>query len=222
MASEKTHSGKAPAGKAQAGKKSSGKKGSDYGATVVRGEHIVGVKPRFLTKFNDKILPELKKRHPQKNVMELPKLVKIVVNTCQSEATQNIKVLEAAATELELITGQKAIITRAKKSIATFKLRAGMPIGASVTLRKERMYEFYDKLVSIALSRVRDFRGVSTNSFDGRGNYSIGIREQVIFAEIEADKVDKTRGLSITIVTSAKTDEEALELLTLLEMPFRK
>ena len=209
-------------GKKSDNKKSGGKKGSDYGATVVRGEHVQGVKPRFLTKFNEKVLPELKKRHPVKNVMELPKLVKIVVNTCQGEATQNIKALEAAATELELITGQKAVITRAKKSIATFKLRAGMPIGASVTLRKDRMYEFYDKLVSIALPRVRDFRGVSPNSFDGRGNYSIGIREQIIFAEIEADKVDKSRGLSVTIVTSAKTDEAASELLTLLEMPFRK
>ena len=214
--------GKKPDAKKTENKKSGGKKGSDYGATVVRGEHVKGVKPRFLTKFNEIVLPELKKRHPTKNVMELPKLVKIVVNTCQGEATQNIKVLEAAATELELITGQKPIITRAKKSIATFKLRAGMPIGASVTLRSERMYEFYDKLVSISLPRVRDFKGVSTNSFDGRGNYSIGIREQIIFAEIEADKVDKSRGLSITIVTSAKTDEAASELLTLLEMPFRK
>ena len=214
--------GKKPDAKKTENKKSGGKKGSDYGATVVRGEHVKGVKPRFLTKFNEIVLPELKKRHPTKNVMELPKLVKIVVNTCQGEATQNIKVLEAAATELELITGQKPIITRAKKSIATFKLRAGMPIGASVTLRSERMYEFYDKLVSISLPRVRDFKGVSTNSFDGRGNYSIGLREQIIFAEIEADKVDKSRGLSITIVTSAKTDEAASELLTLLEMPFRK
>ena len=228
MASDKNQSNKKPdakkndSKKASEGKKSGGKKGSDYGATVVRGEHVKGVKPRFLTKFSEKVLPELKKRHPNKNVMELPKLVKIVVNTCQGEATQNIKVLEAAATELELITGQKAVITRAKKSIATFKLRAGMPIGASVTLRKERMYEFYDKLVSVALPRVRDFRGVSVNSFDGRGNYSIGIREQIIFSEIEADKVDKTRGLSITLVTSAKTDEAASELLTLLEMPFRK
>lgn len=212
MASEKNQSGKKPAGK----------KGADYGAVVVRGEHVQGVKPRYMVKFNDKVLPELKKLHTNKNVMELPKIVKIVVNTCQGEATQNIKALEAAAAELEMITGQKAVITRAKKSIATFKLRAGMPIGASVTLRKERMFEFYDKLVSVALPRVRDFRGVSSNSFDGRGNYSLGIREQIIFAEIEADKVDKTRGLSITIVTSAKTDAEARELLTLLDMPFRK
>jgi len=208
--------------KNQAVKKSAGKKGSDYGAVVVRGERLKGVKPRYMAKFSDKVLPELKKLHTNKNVMELPKIVKIVVNTCQGEATQNIKALEAAAAELEIITGQKAVITRAKKSIATFKLRAGMPIGASVTLRKERMFEFYDKLVSVALPRVRDFRGVSSNSFDGRGNYSLGIREQIIFPEIEADKVDKTRGLSITIVTSAKTDEEARELLTLLDMPFRK
>jgi large subunit ribosomal protein L5 len=208
--------------KNQAVKKSAGKKGSDYGAVVVRGEHLKGVKPRYMAKFSDKVLPELKKLHTNKNVLELPKIVKIVVNTCQGEATQNIKALEAAAAELEIITGQKAVITRAKKSIATFKLRAGMPIGASVTLRKERMFEFYDKLVSVALPRVRDFRGVSSNSFDGRGNYSLGIREQIIFPEIEADKVDKTRGLSITIVTSAKTDEEARELLTLLDMPFRK
>jgi large subunit ribosomal protein L5 len=208
--------------KNQSGKKFTSKKNSDYGTVVVRGEHTKGVKPRYMTKFSDKILPELKKCHNDKNIMELPKLVKIVVNTCQGEATQNIKALEAASAELEIITGQKSVITRAKKSIATFKLRAGMPIGACVTLRRERMYEFYDKLVSVALPRVRDFRGVSPNSFDGRGNYSLGIREQIIFPEIEADKVDKTRGLSITIVTSAQTDEEAQELLTLLDMPFKK
>lgn len=206
---------------AAAGKKG-GKKGSDFGAVIVRGEHVKGATPRVQKKYMEKALPELKKRHPEKNVMELPKLVKIVVNTCQGEATQNIKALEAAAAELELVTGQKAVITRAKKSIATFKLRAGMPIGASVTLRRERMFEFYDRLISLALPRVRDFRGVGANSFDGRGNYSIGVREQIIFPEIEADKVDKSRGLSITIVTSAKTDEDARELLTLLDMPFRK
>jgi len=214
MASEKTH--------AAGGKKPSAKKNADYGSVVVRGEHKKGAKPRYMAKFESNVLPELKKRHPNKNIMELPKLVKIVVNTCQSEATQNIKALEAAVAELELITGQKAIVTRAKKSIATFKLRAGMPIGAAVTLRKERMYEFFDKLVSIALPRVRDFKGISTNSFDGRGNYSLGINTQTIFAEIESDKVDKARGLSITIVTSAKTDEQARELLTLLEMPFKQ
>lgn len=214
MASEKKH--------AVGTKKPTAKKNSDYGSVVVRGAHTEGVAPRYMVKFKENILPELKKRHPEKNVMELPKLVKIVVNTCQSEATQNIKALEAAVAELELITGQKAVVTRAKKSIATFKLRAGMPIGAAVTLRKERMYEFFDKLVSISLPRVRDFKGVSGNSFDGRGNYSIGLNTQTIFAEIESDKVDKSRGLSITIVTSAKTDKEAHELLTLLGMPFKQ
>jgi len=229
MASDKKPAGAAPAGKggAPAGKGGAGggkggKGKGDYGSVVTRGEHTAGVTPRYKAKFSDKVLPELKKRNESTNVMELPKIVKIVVNTCQGEATQNIKALESAATELEIITGQKAIITRAKKSIATFKLRAGMPIGASVTLRKERMFEFYDRLVNVALPRVRDFRGVSTNSFDGRGNYSIGIREQIIFPEIEADKVDKNRGLSITIVTSAKSDEAAREMLALMDMPFRK
>lgn len=205
-----------------AAQKKGGKKGADAGAQLARGAHTAGVTPRYRSKFADKVLPELKNRHSEKNVMELPKLLKIVVNTCQGEATQNVKLLENAAAELEMITGQKAVITRAKKSIATFKLRAGMPIGASVTLRRERMYEFYDRLVTVALPRIRDFRGVSANSFDGRGNYSIGIREQIIFPEVEADKIDKSRGLSITIVTSAKTDDEARELLTLMDMPFRK
>lgn len=199
-----------------------GKRGADYGSVVTRGEHAKGSVPRYKIRFAEKVFPELKKAHPDKNVMELPRLVKIVVNTCQGEATQNIKALESAAAELEIITGQKAVITRAKKSIATFKLRAGMPIGASVTLRGERMFEFYDRLVNVALPRVRDFRGVSANSFDGRGNYSIGLREQIIFPEIEADKVDKSRGLSITIVTSARSDESARELLSLMDMPFRK
>jgi len=202
-------------------KKSGGKK-ADAGASVVRGEHVKGVRARYLAKFQDSVLPELKKRHKDKNAMDLPKIVKIVVNTCQGEATQNIKALESAAAELEMITGQKPLITRAKKSIASFKLRAGMPIGASVTLRRDRMFEFYDRLVNVALPRVRDFRGVSLNSFDGRGNYSLGLREQIIFPEVEADKVDKSRGLSVTIVTSAKTDEAARELLGLLDMPFRK
>ena len=225
MAEKKSGGGtpKAAAGAAKSGgsAKSSGKKGSDYGATVVRGEHVAGPRPRYLKKFADDVVPSFKKDSAL-NVMEIPKLVKIVVNTCQGEATQNVKALEAAAAELELITGQKAVITRAKKSIATFKLRAGMPIGATVTLRRERMYEFYDRLVNVALPRVRDFRGVSLNSFDGRGNYSLGFREQIIFPEIEPDKVDKARGLSVTIVTSAKSDDLAKELLTKLDMPFRK
>jgi large subunit ribosomal protein L5 len=196
--------------------------GGDYGLKVTRGEHTKGPRPRFLEIYEKSVRPELLKKFPGMNVMEAPRLEKIVVNTCQGDATQNVKVLEAAASELEIITGQKAMITKAKKSIASFKLREGMPIGASVTLRRERMYEFYDRLVSVALPRVRDFKGVSRNSFDGRGNYSLGLREQIIFPEIEADKVDKSRGLSVTIVTSAKTDEQARELLALLQMPFRK
>lgn len=207
---------------AASGKKSGGKRGADASALVVRGEHEKGPIPRYQARYAEKVLPELKKRHPNKNVMEHPKLVKIVVNTCQGEATQNIKVLESAAAELEMITGQKAQVTRAKKSISTFKLRAGMPLGAMVTLRRERMFEFYDRLLAVAIPRIRDFRGVPTTSFDGRGNYSLGIKEQIIFPEIEADKVDKSRGLSITFVTSAKTDAEAREFLELMEMPFRK
>ncbi len=197
-------------------------KKSSESASVVRGKHTPGVKSHSLTAYKATILPELKKLYPSQNVMDLPKLVKIVVNTCQSEATQNIKALDAAVTELELITGQKPVITRAKKSIASFKLREGMPIGAAVTLRRERMFEFFDRLVTVSLPRTRDFRGVSSSSFDGRGNYSIGIREQMIFPEIEADKIDKTRGLSVTIVTSARDNKSALDLLTLMGMPFRK
>jgi large subunit ribosomal protein L5 len=200
-----------------------GKKGAgDFGVSIVRGEHVKGVSPRFKDHYKNVVLPELKKKFPGMNAMELPRLEKIVVNTCQGDATQNVKALDAAAAELELITGQKSVITRAKKSIASFKLREGMPIGASVTLRRDVMYEFYDRLVSVALPRVKDFRGVSKNSFDGRGNYSLGVREQIIFPEIEADKVDKSRGLSVTIVTSAQSDELARELLGLMKMPFRK
>lgn len=201
--------------------KASSKKSADT-KTLARGKHEQGSKPRSLTQYHSAVLPELKKLYPDKNVMELPKIVKIVVNTCQSEATQNIKVLESSVAELEQITGQKPVVTRAKKSIATFKLRAGMPIGASVTLRRERMYEFFDRLVSVSLPRTRDFRGVASTSFDGKGNYSIGIKEQIIFPEIEADKVDKTRGLSVTIVTSARDNKSAYDLLNLMGMPFRK
>ncbi len=202
--------------------KGKGKGAGDFGVKIVRGAREKGPKPRFREHYDSQVIPELKKKFSKLNVMELPRIEKIVVNTCQGEATQNVKALDAAAAELEIITGQKSVITRAKKSIASFKLREGMPIGASVTLRREMMYEFYDRLVSVALPRVRDFRGVSKNSFDGRGNYSLGIREQIIFPEIEADKVDKSRGLSVTIVTSAKTDEQARELLGLMKMPFRK
>jgi large subunit ribosomal protein L5 len=153
--------------------------------------------------------------------MEVPRLDKIVVNMGLGEAIQNVKILDSAAQELSQITGQKAVITKAKKSIAQFKLREGMPIGCMVTLRKERMYEFFSRLVNVALPRVRDFKGVSGKSFDGRGNYSLGLREQLIFPEIQYDKIEKVRGMNIVIVTTARTDEEGKELLKLMGMPFR-
>jgi large subunit ribosomal protein L5 len=157
-----------------------------------------------------------------KNVMQVPKIEKIVVNIGLGEAIQNAKAIDAAVGDLSTITGQKPVVTRAKKSIAAFKLRAGMPIGAMVTLRGPRMYEFLDRLVSTALPRIRDFRGVSPNAFDGRGNYTLGLREQMVFPEIEYDRVDKTRGLELSIVTTATTDQEGRRLLALLGMPFAK
>ena len=171
--------------------------------------------------YQEKVIPALMKRFGYQNRMEVPRLEKIVINMGLGEAIQNIKILDSAVQELSQITGQKPIITKAKKSIAQFKLRTGMPIGCMVTLRKERMYEFFSRLVNIALPRVRDFKGVSGKSFDGRGNYSLGIREQLIFPEIHYDKIDKVKGMNIIIVTTAKTDEEGKELLKLLGMPFR-
>ena len=171
--------------------------------------------------YQEKVMPALMKRFGYQNRMEVPRLEKIVINMGLGEAIQNIKILDSAVQELSQITGQKPIITKAKKSIAQFKLRAGMPIGCMVTLRKEKMDEFFSRLVNIALPRVRDFKGVSGKSFDGRGNYSLGIREQLIFPEIHYDKIDKVKGMNIIIVTTAKTDEEGKELLKLLGMPFR-
>lgn len=171
--------------------------------------------------YAKEILPSLMQKFGYKNVMQVPRLEKIVLNIGVGEATQNPKALDGAVSDLAQISGQKPIIARARKSVAAFKLRAGMPIGAKVTLRGDRMYEFLDRLVNIALPRVRDFRGVSPTSFDGRGNYALGIKEQLIFPEIEYDKVDKVRGLDVIIVTSAKTDEEARELLRLYGMPFK-
>jgi len=171
--------------------------------------------------YQEKAVPALMKRFNYKNRMEVPKLEKIVINMGLGEAIQNIKILDSAAQELSQITGQKPVITKAKKSIAQFKLRTGMPIGCMVTLRKERMYEFFNRLVNIALPRVRDFKGISGKSFDGRGNYALGIREQLIFPEIHYDKIDKVKGMNIVIVTTAKSDEEGKELLRLLGMPFR-
>jgi large subunit ribosomal protein L5 len=167
------------------------------------------------------VVPQLMKTFGYKNRMQVPQLEKITLNMGLGEAVQNVKILDSAVEELSLIAGQKAVITRARRSIAAFKLREGMPIGVTVTLRRNRMMEFFDKLVNIALPRVRDFRGVSGKAFDGRGNYSMGIREQIIFPEINLDKIDKVKGLNISIVTTAKTDEEGKELLRLLGVPFR-
>jgi large subunit ribosomal protein L5 len=177
---------------------------------------------RLLDRYRSEIVPELHNEFGYKNVMQVPKLEKIVVNIGLGEAIQNARAIDAAVGDLAQITGQKPVVTRAKKSIAAFKLRAGMPIGAMVTLRGQRMYEFYDRLTSVTLPRIRDFRGVSPNSFDGRGNYTLGIREQIVFPEIDYDKIDKTRGLEISIVTTAKTDEEGRRLLALLGMPFAR
>ena len=172
--------------------------------------------------YRSEVVPALKERFNYANVMQVPKLDKIVVNIGVGEAVADPKTLDFAVRDLEAITGQKAVITKAKKSIAAFKLRAGMAVGCKVTLRGDRMYEFFDRLVNVALPRVRDFRGVSPSSFDGRGNYSLGIREQLVFPEIDYDKVDKIRGVEITIATTAKTDEEAYELLKLMGVPFRE
>lgn len=171
--------------------------------------------------YEEQVVPKLTETFKYKNVMEVPKLKKIVLNMGLGEAIQNIKVLDAAAEELKMIAGQKPVITRAKKSIAAFKLRAGMPIGCMVTLRRQRMYDFLQKLINIALPRVRDFRGISGKAMDGFGNYSLGIKEHIIFPEIEYDKIDQIKGLNITIVTSAKNDREGKELLRLMGMPFR-
>ncbi len=171
--------------------------------------------------YQQKVIPALMKQFNYRNVMEVPKLEKIIVNMGLGEAIQNVKILDSAAQELSSITGQKPIITKARRSIAQFKLRKGMPIGCMVTLRKERMYEFFNRLVNVALPRVRDFKGLSGKSFDGRGNYALGIREQLIFPEIHYDKIDKVKGMNIVIVTTAKNDEEGLELLKLLGMPIR-
>jgi large subunit ribosomal protein L5 len=177
---------------------------------------------RLKEKFVKEVTPALMSKFNYKSVMEVPKLDKIVLNMGVGDAVANAKALDIAVDELATITGQKPVVTRAKKSIAGFRLREGMPIGAKVTLRGERMYEFLDKLVSVSLPRVRDFRGISKKAFDGRGNYTLGIKEQLIFPEIDYDKVSKVRGMDIVIVTTAKTDEESRELLTQFGMPFQK
>ncbi|HZE25942.1 MAG TPA: 50S ribosomal protein L5 [Terriglobales bacterium] len=183
--------------------------------------HSAKEKPRLRARFEKELAPVLMKELNLNNPMAVPRLHKIVVNMGVGEATQNAKILDPAVNELGQITGQKPVVTRAKKSIAAFKVREGMPIGAMVTLRGDRMYEFMDRLVSVVLARVRDFRGVSTKSFDGRGNYTLGLHDQLIFPEIDYAKVDKTKGMNVTIVTTASTDEQARTLLKHLGMPFR-
>ena len=177
---------------------------------------------RLKEQYQNEIVDAMIKKFGYKNIMEVPKLDKVVINMGVGEAKDNHKVLESAVADLEKIAGQKAVLTKAKKSVANFKLREGMAIGCKVTLRGEKMYEFVDRLINLALPRVRDFRGVNPNAFDGRGNYALGIKEQLIFPEIEYDKVDKVRGMDVIIVTTAKTDEEARELLRLFNMPFEK
>lgn len=172
--------------------------------------------------YQKDLVPKLIKDLQLKNVMEVPRIEKVVINMGLGEAIQNVKILESAVAEMSRITGQKAVITRAKKSIAQFKLREDMPIGVMVTLRRERAYEFLDRLINVALPRVRDFKGVSAKAFDGRGNYTLGIREQLIFPEIDIEQIDKIKGMNVTIVTSARTDEEGRALLTEMGMPFRK
>jgi large subunit ribosomal protein L5 len=178
------------------------------------------MKTKLQQRYEEEVVPSLTKRFSYTSPMAVPKLSKIVVNMGMGEAVSDSKVLDRAVEELAIITGQKPVITRAKKSIAGFKLRAGMPIGCMVTLRKQRMYEFLERLITIALPRVRDFKGVAPNSFDGRGNYALGLREQIIFPEINYDKIDKLRGLNVSVVTTARTDEEGYQLLKELGMPF--
>jgi large subunit ribosomal protein L5 len=178
--------------------------------------------PRLKVRYNDEIVPAMMKDFGYKNVMQVPRIEKISVNIGLGEAIQNSKALEAATGDLAIVTGQKPVITKARRSIATFKLRTGMPIGAKVTLRGARMWDFLDRLINVVLPRQRDFQGISPDSFDGRGNYSVGLREQLVFPEINYDKVDKIRGMEITIVTSAKTDEEARRVLALMDMPFKR
>jgi len=213
--------GEAKAGKAKGDSRRKGGKDAPSGPAIGEAEPPARV-PRLREHFEQKVLPELMKRFQYKNPMQVPRLKKIVVNMGVGDALLNIKMLDAAVAELTTITGQKPSIRKAKKSIANFKLREGVPIGAKVTLRGARMYEFLDRLINVALPRVRDFRGVPPKGFDGRGNYALGLREQLIFPEIVYDKIDKVRGMDISIVTTARTDEDAKVLLTHLGMPFRE
>jgi len=184
-------------------------------------ESNTGYTVRLRQHYTDEVVPAMMREFGYTNIMQVPKLEKAVINIGLGEAVANAKAIDAAVNDVQLIAGQKPIVTRAKRSIAAFKLREGMPIGVKVTLRSDRMYEFFDRLVSVALPRIRDFRGISPNAFDGRGNYTLGLREQIAFAEIDYDKVDKLRGLEVAFVTTAKSDAEGRRLLTLMGMPFR-
>jgi large subunit ribosomal protein L5 len=206
----------------EAGKAGKAEKGGKGKAEAVSAPQVPRIPARLRERYRTDIVPRLMKQFNYSNRMQVPEVKKVVINMGLGEAVSNVKVVDAAVEELGVITGQKPVVTRARKSEAAFKLRAGMPIGCKVTLRAERMYEFLDRLLSVALPRIRDFRGVPTNSFDGRGNYALGIREQLIFPEIRYDKVDMTRGMDICIQTSAQTDEEARALLEGLGFPFRK
>ncbi len=194
---------------------------ADSGKSAEPAEPEVVPEPRMREKYNQKVVAHLMKRFAYKNPMQVPRLQKIILNIGLGDAVQNPKLLDAAVDEMAAISGQKPVITRARKSIASFKLREGMPIGVTVTLRRERMWEFLDRLVSVSLPRVRDFRGISPKAFDGAGNYTLGIKEQIVFPEVNFDKVDHVHGMNITFVTSAKTNEEAKEMLGMLGMPFR-
>ena len=202
--------------KASGGGKKKQKKGLQYEA-IKRDKP-----PRLATKYKEEVVPALMKEFGYKNVMQVPKLVKITVNMGLGEAIQNPKLIDSAVQELATITGQAPLVTKARKSVANFKLREGMKIGAMVTLRREKMYEFFDRLVNLAMPRVRDFKGLSPKAFDGRGNYTFGIREQIVFPEIDYDKIEKIKGLNVTIVTTAQTDEEGYALLKHMGMPFRR
>lgn len=226
---DKGKKGAAPKG-GEKDKKASGKKGpAKEVAAAAKEPHKQAVEapagprvpPRMKDTYRDKVIPALMKEFGYKNPMQVPKLQRIVLNVGMGQAIQNVKLLESAASELGVLTGQKAVITKAKKAIAGFKLRQGMPIGTKVTLRSDRMYEFFDRLVSVALPRIRDFRGVSPKAFDGRGNYTLGLKEQLVFPEIKYDSVASIHGMDITIVTSAGTNEEGKALLRHLGMPFR-
>lgn len=217
---EKKSSGQAKQGKQAKEKEPAAKKAQKKGGEVsqVPKDYV----PRLKAQYNSQIIPVLMQKFQYKNKLEVPRLEKITMNVGIGEATQNPKLIELITQELMLITGQRPVITKAKKSISNFKLRKGMPIGCMVTLRGNRMFEFFDRLITIAIPRIRDFRGLSDRSFDGRGNYTLGVREQIIFTEIDYDKVEKIRGMDITIVTTARKDEEAYELLKEFGVPFRK